>query len=90
MDAINPQTGPKTVANAAKQTNAYYYIPLTHTHTHTHTHTKKTEADAQLPAAWPRASATRNFAVDRLHRSLLGLYRPQSAVSCSTLRERAA
>ena len=26
----------------------------------------------------------------RLHRSLLRLYRPQSAVSCSTLRERAA
>ena len=43
-----------------------------------------------LPAACPRASDTRNFAVDRLHRSLLGLYRPQSAVSCSTLRERAA
>ena len=43
-----------------------------------------------LPTARTRASSTRNFAVDRPHRSLLGLHRTQSAVSCSTLRERAA
>jgi len=43
-----------------------------------------------LATARTRVAADRNCAVDRLQRSLPRLYRPQSAMSCSTLRERAA
>ena len=44
----------------------------------------------RLAPARTRRCLYQKFCCGRLHRSLLGLYRPQSAVSCSTLRERAA
>ena len=48
------------------------------------------ELHRRLAPARTRRCLYQKFCCGRLHRSLLGLYRPQSAVSCSTLRERAA